>query len=75
VAGHLEVGSGARIGAGAGVIHDIPKGTDWFGYPAKPRLQAMRESKELERLGELRRRVGALERRLGTAETEEGATQ
>ncbi len=75
VAGHLEVGPGARIGAGAGVIQDVPKGTDWFGYPARPRLQAMRETKELERLAELRRRVSALEKRLGATASEEGEAQ
>jgi len=65
IAGHLEIGAGARVGAGSGVITDIPGGTDWFGYPAKPRLHAMRISKEEDRLPELRRRVRELERRAG----------
>lgn len=65
VAGHLEIGAGARVGAGSGVITDVPGGQDWFGYPAKPRLHAMRISKEEDRLPELRRRVRELERRAG----------
>lgn len=65
IAGHLEIGAGARVGAGSGVITDVPGGSDWFGYPAKPRLHAMRISKEEDRLPELRRRVRELERRAG----------
>lgn len=65
VGGHLEIGAGARVGAGSGVITDVPGGSDWFGYPAKPRLHAMRISKEEDRLPELRRRVRELERRAG----------
>jgi UDP-3-O-[3-hydroxymyristoyl] glucosamine N-acyltransferase len=65
IAGHLEIGAGARVGAGSGVITDVPGGSDWFGYPAKPRLHAMRISKEEDRLPELRRRVRELERRTG----------
>jgi len=64
VAGHLEIGAGARIAGGSGVITDIPAGSDCFGYPAKPRLQALRITKELDRLHEVRKRVEALERRL-----------
>lgn len=73
VAGHLEVGAGARIGAGAGVIQDVPAKTDWFGYPAKPRVTAMRLSKEVDRLPELRRRLRELERRLGIEAEPEAA--
>jgi UDP-3-O-[3-hydroxymyristoyl] glucosamine N-acyltransferase len=65
IGGHLEIGAGARVGAGSGVINDVPGGSDWFGYPAKPRLHAMRISKEEDRLPELRRRVRELERRAG----------
>ncbi|MEZ6017802.1 MAG: UDP-3-O-(3-hydroxymyristoyl)glucosamine N-acyltransferase [Planctomycetota bacterium] len=67
IAGHLEVGAGARIGGGAGVITNVPGGTDWFGYPARPRIQAMRNANELDRLPELRRRVRELERQLGVS--------
>jgi UDP-3-O-[3-hydroxymyristoyl] glucosamine N-acyltransferase len=72
LAGHLEIGAGARIGAGSGVITDVPGGSDWFGYPAKPRLHAMRISKEEDRLPELRRRVRELERRAGIETERDG---
>lgn len=36
VAGHLRVGKGARIGAQAGVMADVPAGADVVGSPAEP---------------------------------------
>jgi len=35
-AGHLKVGRGARIGAQAGVMADVPAGADVVGSPAEP---------------------------------------
>ncbi len=36
VAGHKRLGRGARIGAQAGVMHDVPAGEEWVGSPAEP---------------------------------------
>lgn len=36
VAGHKRIGRGARIGAQAGVINDVPAGEEWVGSPAEP---------------------------------------
>lgn len=36
ISGHLEIGAGARIGAKAGVMRDIPGGMTVLGSPARP---------------------------------------
>lgn len=64
IVGHLHIGDGARVAAQAGVSHDIPAGETWFGYPARPRTEAMRASAAFLKLPELIRRVKRIERRL-----------
>jgi UDP-3-O-[3-hydroxymyristoyl] glucosamine N-acyltransferase len=64
IVGHLHIGDGARVAAQAGVSHDIPAGETWFGYPARPRTEAMRASAAFLKLPELVRRVRRIERRL-----------
>ncbi len=61
---HLHIGDGARIAAGAGVGEDIPAGEAWFGYPARPRTQAMRASLAVLKLPKLLRRVQRIEQQL-----------
>jgi UDP-3-O-[3-hydroxymyristoyl] glucosamine N-acyltransferase len=61
---HLNIGDRARVAAGAGVGGDIPPGETWFGYPARPRTQAMRASLAVLKLPELIRRVGRIEKQL-----------
>ena len=36
VAAHLRIGTGARIGAQAGVMSDVPARADMLGSPAQP---------------------------------------
>jgi len=50
VAGHLRIGKGARIGAQAGVISDVPAGAVLVGSPAQPRQQFFRQVATLKRL-------------------------
>lgn len=64
IVGHLHIGDGARVAAQAGVSHDIPAGETWFGYPARPRTEAMRASAAFMKLPELIRRVQRIERQL-----------
>jgi UDP-3-O-[3-hydroxymyristoyl] glucosamine N-acyltransferase len=68
IVGHLHIGDGARVAAQAGVSHDIPDGETWFGYPARPRTQAMRASAAFLKLPELLRRVRRLEKQAGLDE-------
>ena len=51
VAGHLRVGKGARIGAQAGVISDVPAGAALVGSPAQPRQEFFRQVAALKRMG------------------------
>lgn len=44
VGDHITIGQGARIAAGGGVLHDVPPGETWSGYPAKPIRQSLREA-------------------------------
>jgi UDP-3-O-[3-hydroxymyristoyl] glucosamine N-acyltransferase len=50
LAPHVTIGSGARVAARSGVMHDVPPGQTWGGYPATPRMQWMRQLAVLARL-------------------------
>lgn len=50
LADHLTIGPGARIGAAAGLMHDIPAGETWLGAPAKPVRTFFREVAALSKL-------------------------
>jgi UDP-3-O-[3-hydroxymyristoyl] glucosamine N-acyltransferase len=49
VDGHLRIGSGARIGAQAGVIADTPSGAEVLGSPAQPKRDFFRQVAALKR--------------------------
>ncbi len=55
IAGHLNIGDGAQVAAGSGVIGDVPAGETWFGYPARPRAQMLRQLATLARLSKGKR--------------------
>ncbi len=74
IVGHLNIGDGARVAAQAGVSHDIPAGETWFGYPARPRTEAMRASAAFLKLPDLMRRIQRIERQLGSKENEARST-
>lgn len=50
IAGHLRIGKGARIGAKAGVMKDVPPGEEQLGAPAMPVKEFMRQVVALKRL-------------------------
>jgi UDP-3-O-[3-hydroxymyristoyl] glucosamine N-acyltransferase len=50
LAPHVTVGKGGRIAARSGVMHDIPPGETWGGYPATTSRQWMRQQATLARL-------------------------
>lgn len=50
LAPHVTIGRGARVAARSGIMHDVPPGETWGGYPAKPSKQWMREVATLARL-------------------------
>jgi UDP-3-O-[3-hydroxymyristoyl] glucosamine N-acyltransferase len=49
VAGHLRIGTGARIGAQAGVMHDVPPRSEFVGSPAQPARNFFKEVAILRR--------------------------
>ena len=50
VADHLNIGSGASIGAAASVFKDVPAGETWTGFPARPLKRWLRETAWLSRM-------------------------
>jgi UDP-3-O-[3-hydroxymyristoyl] glucosamine N-acyltransferase len=50
LAPHVTIGRGARVAARSGVMGNVPAGETWGGYPAKPRMQWMRQEATLARL-------------------------
>ena len=67
VAGHLRIGTGARIGAQAGVMADVPPRSEMVGAPAQPVEGVLQGSRDDPALGPRRRRPG---RRHRTREAE-----
>jgi UDP-3-O-[3-hydroxymyristoyl] glucosamine N-acyltransferase len=65
LAGHLKIGNKAVVAAQSGVMHDIPDGEKWFGYPAQPDRRMKRQVLAVQQLPDLLRRVADLEKRLG----------
>jgi UDP-3-O-[3-hydroxymyristoyl] glucosamine N-acyltransferase len=65
LAGHLKIGHRATVAAQSGVMHDIPDGEKWFGYPAQPDRQTKRQILALQQLPDLLKRVTELEKKLG----------
>jgi UDP-3-O-[3-hydroxymyristoyl] glucosamine N-acyltransferase len=50
LAPHVTIGRGGKVAARSGVMNDIPPGETWGGYPARPRMQWMRQQATLNRL-------------------------
>jgi UDP-3-O-[3-hydroxymyristoyl] glucosamine N-acyltransferase len=50
IAPHVRIGKGARLAARSGVMHDIPPGQTWGGYPAVPSRRWFRHQVALDRL-------------------------
>jgi UDP-3-O-[3-hydroxymyristoyl] glucosamine N-acyltransferase len=65
LAGHLKIGNRVSVTAQSGVMHNIPDGETWFGYPAQQASQGKRVIVSLLQLPELFRRVKELEKKLG----------
>jgi len=54
MAGHVRIGKGARIGAQAGVISDVPPSAVLVGSPAQPRQEFFRQMVVLKRMARQR---------------------
>jgi len=64
LAGHLKIGNKATVAAQSGVMHDIPDGEKWLGYPAQPDRKVKRQMLAVQQLPDLLRRVSELEKKL-----------
>src|SRR5207253_5042563 len=67
IAGHLKIGANVTVAAQSGVMHDIPDGEKWFGYPAQRDRQMKRQLLAAQQLPDLLRRVAQLEKALEAA--------
>jgi UDP-3-O-[3-hydroxymyristoyl] glucosamine N-acyltransferase len=54
IAGHIHIEPGARIGAQAGVMSDVPAGAALVGSPAQPRQEFFRQVATLKRMARQR---------------------
>ncbi|PHR60300.1 MAG: UDP-3-O-(3-hydroxymyristoyl)glucosamine N-acyltransferase [Robiginitomaculum sp.] len=52
VTDHRTIGNDVVITAGSAVLHDIPDGQTWSGYPAKPNRRYLREVATLSKLSQ-----------------------
>lgn len=50
IADHVLVGQSAALAAGSGLMHTVPAGETWGGYPAKPIKRWMREVAWLKKM-------------------------
>lgn len=50
VSDHRHIGENAQLAAGSAVMHDVPAGETWGGYPAQPLRSWMRETAWLRRM-------------------------
>jgi len=62
--GHIEIGDNTTIGAQSGVSKSLPSNSVYFGYPARPIMQAKREEAALRKLPELLKKIANLEAKL-----------
>ncbi|MGN6546682.1 MAG: UDP-3-O-(3-hydroxymyristoyl)glucosamine N-acyltransferase [Aureliella sp.] len=59
---HIHLSDRVMVAAKSGVMHDIPAGEVWSGYPAQPSKKFMQSVAGVNRLPELRDEVRRLER-------------
>ncbi|OQX95099.1 hypothetical protein B6I21_07165 [candidate division KSB1 bacterium 4572_119] len=62
--GHIEVGDGVTVAAQSGVSKPLPPNSVYFGYPARPIMQAKREEAAVRKLPDLLKRINELESKI-----------
>ena len=61
---HVHIGTGAVLGAMAGITNDVPDGARMIGVPATPEREQKLRLAALSKLPEMRRQVKQFEQRL-----------
>lgn len=69
-AGHLTIGDHCVFAARAAVISDVPAGSFYAGFPARPHKQWLRAEASANKVPDLIKRVRDLEKRLATMESQ-----
>ena len=64
IAGHLKIGNKVTVGSKSGVMHNIPDGEMWLGFPAQPDKQAKRVMVAMQRLPDLFKKIAEWEKKL-----------
>jgi UDP-3-O-[3-hydroxymyristoyl] glucosamine N-acyltransferase len=54
IAPHVTINRGGKVAGGSGVMTDVPAGQTWGGYPARPRMQWLRQLATLARVSKRR---------------------
>ncbi len=62
VSDSIHVGRGATVAAKSGVVSDVPAGETWFGTPAGPHKDQMRNYAALRKLSDYLRKMKRLEK-------------
>ncbi|HLK59613.1 MAG TPA: UDP-3-O-(3-hydroxymyristoyl)glucosamine N-acyltransferase [Chthonomonadaceae bacterium] len=65
---HIHVGDGARLAAQSGLMNDVPAGQTWFGSPAIPHADRLREIAASRKLSDTMKQIRAMEKRLAELE-------
>ena len=68
-AGHLTVGDNCVFAARTAVISDVPSGSFYAGFPARPHQEWLRSEGAVHKLPQLNKKVRELEKRLAELET------
>lgn len=74
LAGHLKIGNKVTVAAQSGVMHDIPDGETWFGYPAQPNKDIKRQIIAQRQLPDLLKRLSEIEQKLGVGKKSKSET-
>ncbi len=68
LAGHMSIGDRVQVGAQSGVISSIPAGQNFFGYPAIPQREALKQMAILRKLPDMYKDFNALKKQLEETE-------
>ncbi len=70
-AGHLTIGDNCVFAAKAGIISDVPAGSFYAGFPAKPHKEWLKAEAHVNKLADMSKRLKTLEARLAKVERDQ----
>ncbi len=72
---HIDIGHQAKLGAKSGVMHNVPDGAVFVGYPATPEREQMVKQAAWAKLPDLRKQFKALQKQVQQLEASQAARQ